>query len=112
MDTRDKILTLDAARRLPAPLTVVATASTVLRAGFIRQLEALRRPGRKLLAVVVPAEGPELLPRAARAELLAGLRMVDYVVAADASELAGFEVVDLEREDRARTEELIRRVRG
>jgi hypothetical protein len=111
MDTRDKILTLDVARRLVQPLTVVATASMVLRAELIRELEALRTPGRALLAVVMPAQ-PELLPCGARAELLAALRVVDYVAIADASGLEGLNAIHLESRDQARTEQLIRRIRG
>jgi hypothetical protein len=107
MDTRDKILTLAAARRLDLPLTVIATASTILRAGLIDELAALRRPGRALLAVVLPAE-PELLPRRARAELLAALRIVDYVTIADVPELDGLDAIHLESRDL----ELVRRVRG
>jgi hypothetical protein len=110
MDTRNKILTLDAARRLGCPLTVVATGSTVLRAGFVKELEALRVPGRALLAVVLPAE-PELLPLRARAELLAGLRVVDYVAIAEPAELDGLDAIHLEAADAARTGELVRRVR-
>jgi hypothetical protein len=111
MDTRDKILTLDAVRRLGRPLTVVATASTVLRADFVRELEALRVPGRPLLAVVLPAE-PELLPRRARADLLAGLRVVDYVAIAEPGELDGLDAIHLEAADVFRTGQLIRQVRG
>ncbi len=106
MDTRSKILTLDAARRLGNPLTVVATASTVLRADFVKELERLRVPGRPLLALVLPAI-PELLPRRARAELLAGLRTVDYVAMADAADVDGFDAVHLEDADTSRTQELI-----
>jgi hypothetical protein len=107
MDTRDKILTLAAARRLGRPLTVVAVASTLLRADLVNEMAALRRPGRPLLAVVLPAE-PELLPRRARAELLAALRVVDYVLIAELAELDGFDVIHLESRDA----ELIRRVRS
>jgi hypothetical protein len=106
MDTRSKILTMDAARRLGKPLTVVATASTVLRAGFVKELESVREPGRPLLALVLPAT-PELLPLCARAELLAGLRAVDYVAIAESAELEGFDAVHLEGADTSRTQELI-----
>lgn len=111
MDTRNKILTLEEARRLDKPLTIVSTASTVLRAEFVKELEALRRAGTALLAVVLPAE-PELLSCPARAELLAGLRAVDYVAIAEREELAGWNVVHLESADAVRTKELVRLVRG
>jgi hypothetical protein len=107
MDTRDKILTVAAARAMSRPLTVVATASTLLRADLVKQLEALRTPGRALLAAVLPAE-PELLPRRARAELLAALRVVDYVVIAEPAELDGLEMIRMESRD----PDLIRRVRS
>ena len=109
MDTRNKILTLDAFRRLSQPLTVVATSTSVLRAGFVKELEGLRVPGRALVVVLLPAE-PELLPARARAEVMAGLRAVDYVVIATMEDLSGVEVISLETSDRRRTADLIRRV--
>ncbi len=111
MDTRNKILTLDALRRLDQPLTVVATSTSVLRAGFVKDLEGLRTPGHALVVALLPA-GPELLPVRARAEVMAGLRAVDYVVIATPGDLADIEVVSLESSDRARTADLLRRVRG
>ena len=69
------------------------------------------RPSRSLLAVVLPAE-PELLPRRARAELLAALRVVDYVTIAEPADLHSFEVIHLENQDRTRTAELIRKIVG
>ena len=104
MDTRDKILTLAAVRALGRPLTVVATTSTLLRADLVNELAALRHP---LLAAVLPAE-PALLPLRARAELLAALRVVDYVVIAEPADLDGLEVIRLESRD----PDLIRRVRS
>src|ERR1035437_9248931 len=81
MDTRNKILSAEAA---PRACTVVTGAFDMVLAEDARDLAGIRasHPGRPLLAVVLPLPGP-LLPRRARAELVAALRMVDYVVIAD-----------------------------
>ena len=81
MDTRTKILTAEAARQIPVPLVVATGYFDVLRAAHIRELGALREHG-PLLVIVLPIEN-ELLEQRARAELVAALRMVDYVVTAD-----------------------------
>jgi len=111
MDTRAKILSPDAA---PGGCTVVTGYFDVLLAEHVRELKALPRP---LLAVVLPLSG-ELLPQRARAELAAGLRMVDYVVIAgdsDAEALCGrlrpARVVRMEAADARRTRQLIEHVR-
>jgi hypothetical protein len=87
MDTRAKILTLEDARRLRRPVAALACAFNVLRAVHARQIAAWREAvaGHTLLAIVLPVT-PELLPRRARAELLAGLRSVQWVTVADAIE--------------------------
>ena len=81
MDTRTKILNLEAA---PRGCTVVTGAFDVVLAGDARELAEIRsrHPERPLLAVVLPLPDA-LLPQRARAELAAALRMVDYVVSAD-----------------------------
>ena len=81
MDTRSKILNPEA---VPRACTVVTGAFDVVLAGDARELEEIRacQPGRPLLVVVLPLPDP-LLPQRARAELVAALRMVDYVVTAD-----------------------------
>jgi hypothetical protein len=80
MDTRIKILNPEAA---PRACTVVTGAFDVLLAEDARELAGIHasHPGRPLLVVVLPLPG-ELLPRRARAELVAALRVVDYVVTA------------------------------
>jgi hypothetical protein len=90
MDTRAKILTLADAQRLGGPIAALGCAFNVLRAEHARQIAAWREivAGHTLLAIVLPIT-PELLPRAARAELLAGLRAVEWVVVADAIEPFG-----------------------
>jgi hypothetical protein len=78
MDTRTKIV---GAAAVPAGATVVTGTFDVVRAEDARELEAIGRP---LAVVVLPLDG-ELLSQRARAELAAGLRMVDYVLIADDS---------------------------
>jgi glycerol-3-phosphate cytidylyltransferase-like family protein len=80
MDTRSKILTPEAA---PRACTVVTGVFDLVLAADARELAETRarHPERPLLVVVLPL--PEaLLPQRARAELVAALRMVDYVVIA------------------------------
>jgi hypothetical protein len=81
MDTRSKILNAEAA---PHACTVVTGTFDVLLAEDARELAGIRasHPDRPLLVVVLPLPDP-LLPRRGRAELVAALRMVDYVVTAD-----------------------------
>ena len=81
MDTRSKILNPEAA---PRACTVVTGAFDVVLAEDARELSGIHasHPGRPLLVVVLPLL-EELLPQRARAELVAALRMVDYVVTAD-----------------------------
>ena len=91
MDTRSKILSLAAAGQLPPhSLTVVTGYFDVLRAEHIRDLREAREraPAQPLLAVVLPLAG-EFLPQRARAELVAAVRMVDYVVITDETDAAG-----------------------
>jgi glycine/D-amino acid oxidase-like deaminating enzyme len=80
MDTRTKILSLEAA---PRACTVVTGAFDPVLAEDARALAEIRanHPDRPLLVVVLPLP-EELLPQRARAELVAALRMVDYVVTA------------------------------
>jgi bifunctional ADP-heptose synthase (sugar kinase/adenylyltransferase) len=63
---------------------VVTGSFDVVLAADARELAEIRarQPDRPLVVVVLPLS-PELLPQRARAELVAALRMVDYVVTAD-----------------------------
>ena len=81
MDTRSKIVNADAA---PRGCTVVTGAFDVVLVADARELAEIRarHPERPLLVVVLPV-ADELLPERGRAELVAALRMVDYVVTAD-----------------------------
>lgn len=82
MDTRSKILS---GPDVPTgePLAVVTGYFDVLRAEHVRRLVEVRRrtPDARLLVVVSQGSEP-LLPMRARAELVAALRMVDYVLTA------------------------------
>ena len=87
----------------------------VLLAAHARELAALSRP---LLVIVLPREG-ELLGQRARAELVAGLRMVDYVVISpDATvdplcdRLRPARIVRMEDVHIRRTRELMQHVRN
>ena len=91
----------------------------VLRTDHARELAAARdgQPS-ALLVAVLPLENA-LLPQQARAELVAALRMVDYVVAAGVRELDGLidalrpaQIVRLEAADVSRTKQLIEHVHG
>ena len=113
MDTRSKILT--SADSLPRPITLVAGYFDVLRAAHAgeRQKVRDRTGGRPLVVVVLTCRG-ELLSQRARAELVAAIRVVDYVLIADNEELHRLierlnpaEVVRLEEADRRRTRRLI-----
>jgi len=116
MDTRSKILTLDAALRLPrGTVTLAAGYFDALRAVHVRDLTPLAAP---LLVAVLPCVD-ELLPQAARAEMVAALRMVDYVVIANEKDLdalieclAPRELVRLEAADTARVRQLRDHVHG
>jgi len=112
MDTRSKILSGAAALASDKPITLVTGYFDVLRAGHIQALEAVCRPGHVLLVVIRPHPNA-ILPLRARAELVAALRMVDYVVTADDRELETLvsslepaQIVRLEDADRVRASEL------
>jgi bifunctional ADP-heptose synthase (sugar kinase/adenylyltransferase) len=80
MDTRSKILTLAAALELRPPLAIATGYFDVLRAGDARELARVRH--HPLLVVVLPLAN-EILSQCARTEMVAALRVVDYVVTAD-----------------------------
>jgi glycerol-3-phosphate cytidylyltransferase-like family protein len=120
MDTRTKILTADAAAQLQPerPLLLVSGYFDILRAEHARDLaEARERAGaHSVLVVVLPLSG-ETLPQAARAEMVAALRMVDYVFIAESERLESLagslqpvETVRLEEADARRTRQLIEHV--
>jgi glycerol-3-phosphate cytidylyltransferase-like family protein len=91
VDTRSKILTLPAAEALAPPLILVTGYFDVLRGWHLIELQQLRERARgaKVLVALLAAPG-ELMDSRSRAELVAALRMVDYVVTADHGELDAF----------------------
>lgn len=115
MDTRSKILTAEAAESLPVPLVLVTGYFDFLRAETIRELQQVRQrtPGYRVLVAVVTDPG-SVLDSAARAELVAALRMVDYVVTTNHDHVDAFverlrpaELVRLETGDLRRRRRLI-----
>jgi bifunctional ADP-heptose synthase (sugar kinase/adenylyltransferase) len=118
VDTRSKILSRNAALELPPPLTVVTGYFDILRAGHARDLQQARdsAPAQPLMVVVLTGLNP-LLNSGARAELVAALRMVDYVVTADDGDrdslieaLKPAQLLCLEAADQRRARQLIEHV--
>lgn len=123
LDTREKILTQAAAvataRRLRQEGTPVKLATGLfdpVLAGHARRLEALTEDGAPLMVVVADPPRP-ILPARARAELVAALRVVDYVVLPDEgrlerllTQLEAAEIARGEVADEGLTRDLIRHV--
>jgi len=120
VDTRTKILTSAAAAALEPerPLLLVIGYFDVLRAEHARDLtEARERTGAQSVLVVVLPLASEIVPQAARAGMVAALRMVDYVLPAESEDweslsgaLQPVEIVRLEEADTRRTRQLIEHV--
>jgi bifunctional ADP-heptose synthase (sugar kinase/adenylyltransferase) len=115
VDTRSKILTPAGVGQISCPLTLVIGYFDPLRAAHARELQQIRdrAPARRLMIAVL-THASEVLDIGARAELVAALRVVDYVVTVDHEDLDAFierlraaEVVRLERADQDRTRQLI-----
>jgi len=107
VDTRTKIVTTSEAIRLAAAgATVDSGYFDPLLASHAERLAGLKRNGESLLVLIATPVDP-ILPERARAELVAGLAVVDHVAAA----AVGLEPhVRLEPEDDLRLEKLIRQV--
>jgi len=84
LDTRSKILDAEEARRglKDKPVCWVSGHFDPLLAEHVRRLRECASPG-KLLAVEVTEPRRPILSQRARAELVAALSMVDYVVLSD-----------------------------
>jgi bifunctional ADP-heptose synthase (sugar kinase/adenylyltransferase) len=84
LDTRVKIFTADEAKRQlqGRPAAWVTGHFDPLLAEHVQRLQQSTRPG-KLLVVEVTNPPHPLLSQRARAELVAALAMVDYVVVSD-----------------------------
>lgn len=119
MDTRNKILTADAAHALSGPLAVVTGYFDVLRAEHARELESIRRrSGARALLVLVLPSASEVFDIGARARMVAALRVVDYVVVADELDSGALiealhpqTVIHLEADDARRNREIAERIR-
>lgn len=107
MDTREKIVdAAEAASIAAAGATVVSGYFDPLIASHAERLSSLKSSGAKLL-VLIATPPDAILPAAARAELVAGLRAVDHV-----AELAdGLTAqIKLEQEDSERFAALLKHV--
>ena len=114
VDTRSKILTFAAAMELRPAGAIVSGYFDVLRTEHARALGGVRN--HPLLVVVLPL-ADEILTLPVRAELVAALRVVDYVVTADHADvekliesLKPAEFVRLEAADARRASQLIEHV--
>ena len=115
MDTRTKILDAEAAiraagaaRRAGKTVKLVTGTFDPLLAAHAGRLREIAGAGAVLFAVIREPEAP-LLPAQARAELVAALGVVDYVVLGEAP-LRPDEVYREETADAERTRDLIRHV--
>jgi D-glycero-beta-D-manno-heptose 1-phosphate adenylyltransferase len=103
MNTREKILPLDRltgvladARRLGQRIVLANGCFDLLHAGHIRFLEGARREGDVLVIAVnsdasekkLKGAGRPILPAVARAQLVAAVAAVDYVVIFEESDVA------------------------
>ncbi|MEI9975175.1 MAG: hypothetical protein WDO73_25840 [Ignavibacteriota bacterium] len=101
-----------------APLLLVTGRFEILRTEAARELAAAReRVGARTLLVALRPLADELTPLAARAEMVAALRVVDYVFTVEnedwtslAAALQPVEIVNLEEADARRTRQLIEHV--
>lgn len=107
MDTRTKIVSAAEAGRIAAEgATVVSGYFDPVLAAHAGRLRELKRPGVPLLVVIADPDDP-ILPTRARAELVAGLAVVDHVAESAGSLIPS---VHLEDEHLRRRDELIARV--
>ena len=107
MDTRTKIVPhAEAARLAASGATIVSGYFDPLRAAHVDRLQDLKRAGAPLLVLIADPENA-ILPSRARAELVAGLKVVDYVTESPEGIQAHHR---LEPEDLQRLEELIAHV--
>ena len=109
MDTRTKILSNDAARRIEGALIVSGYFDPLIHL-HAERLARLKKAGHPLLVLIATPANP-ILPVGARAALIAGLACVDYVTEIGSTFPDGLKPhVQLETEDTARLEQLIQHV--
>ena len=108
MDTREKIIDAAQAARIAADGAIVVSGYfDPLVASHAERLSELKTAAKLLVLIATPPNA--ILPAAARAELVAGLRVVDYV-----SELTGAVTphISLEAEDANRFAALLMHVQA
>ena len=117
MDTRDKIITAPQAveialrlRERGKSVKVVTGCFDPVLAGHARRLEELRGDAETLVVLVTEPPRP-ILPARARAELVAALAVVDYVILSEEGKPAGLGV-QLDAADAEFTRDLIQHVRN
>jgi hypothetical protein len=107
MDTREKIVDAAQAASIAASgATVVSGYFDPLIASQAERLASLKTTGHKLLVLIATPDNP-ILPAAARAELVAGLKAVDYVSEGTPSLSPS---INLEKEDTERFTALLKHV--
>jgi bifunctional ADP-heptose synthase (sugar kinase/adenylyltransferase) len=107
VDTRTKIVPLAEAQRIAARGAIVVSGYfDPLLASHAERLQSLKREGTPLLVLIADPRNP-ILPARARAELVAGLAVVDHVVESGEGVTAH---IRLEQEHGQRLDELIERV--
>jgi hypothetical protein len=107
MDTRKKIISAGhAAQIAESGATVVSGYFDPLMASHAERLGQLKPAGKKLL-VLIATPSDAILPAGARAELVAGLRTVDYVAELTDGLTAH---IHLEQEDDERYQALLQHV--
>ncbi len=122
MDTRTKILSpaaaAEAARACGGPIRVLTGYFDPLLGDHARRLTEVKAGGGTLFVAIQDPAGP-LLPARARAELVAALGAVDWVILSDAGPADGWlesfpaeTVLREERADARRTEEFVLHVRS
>jgi hypothetical protein len=108
VNTRTKIVPIEEAERIAAGgATVVGGYFDPLLASHAERLQGLKREGAPLLVLIHDPSNP-ILPGNARAELVAGLAVVDHVVYQSGESITPD--VRLDREHETCLEELIERV--
>ena len=107
MDTRTKIISGPELAQFAG--TIVSGHFDPITAAHAERLQDLKQAGKKLLVVVTEPPDP-ILPALARAQLVAGLRVVDHVAVAVDADGAPRADVRLEMEDAERLKKLIAHV--
>jgi hypothetical protein len=113
VDTRGKIVCAHEAANIAAKgATVVSGYFDPLIAWHARWLTGFKKPARPLMVLITTPKNP-ILPAAARAELVASLRVVDHVAEFSvelAHMLDGVEIIRIENQDRELFNDLLKLV--